>query len=426
MANLEKDTESGQSSEDADTCPNSTDIRPDGGLEAWMVVAGAWGSQFCSWGWINCVGVFQEYYERNILNEYSPGTISWILCLEAFFLLALMPLIGKLFDRYGPRWLLLVGTFLHVFGLLMASISTKYYQLLLSQGVCSAIGASLVFLPSLTCIVGYFDKRRSTAFGIVASGSSAGGVVFPIMVSRLIDKIGFPWAMRATALLIFVVLVTTNLTVKSRIPLNPSPFSIKEYLIPFKRVTFALTSFGNILFAFGSFVPMAYLVVQAVSVGMDKRLAQNLVAIVNGSSIVGRIGVGIFADAYGPFNAWIAVTYAASILVLSLWIPAVNDASIIAFASLFGICFGAYAAIQPALVAQITPVADIGICSGLYFAVASFSQLVSGPIAGRTLETSDGSYLGMKVMSGILCIAGATFVLGAKLYATGYKPLARF
>lgn len=106
MMDSKKDTESAQSSADADTRPSSIDIRPDGGLEAWMVVAGAWGSCFCSWGWINSeffspglksktknekgVGVFQEYYEKNILKEYSPGTVSWILCLEAFFLVALV------------------------------------------------------------------------------------------------------------------------------------------------------------------------------------------------------------------------------------------------------------------------------------------------------------------------------------------------
>lgn len=142
--------------------------------------------------------------------------------------------------------------------------------------------------------------------------------------------------------------------------------------------------------------------------------------------MVGRIGAGLLADVYGPFNTWITVTYAASILILSLWIPATNDASVIAFASLFGICYGAYAAVQPALVAQITPISDIGICTGLYFAVSSFSQLVSGPIAGHTLETSGGSYLEMKIMAGFLCLAGATFVLGAKVYATGYRPMAKF
>ena len=45
------------------------------------------------------------------------------------------PIAGKLYDNYGPRWILLVGSFLHVFGLMMASISSDYYQFLLSQGI---------------------------------------------------------------------------------------------------------------------------------------------------------------------------------------------------------------------------------------------------------------------------------------------------
>ncbi|KFY79005.1 hypothetical protein V499_01955 [Pseudogymnoascus sp. VKM F-103] len=288
MMNSEKETESAQSSADIDTPPSPIDIRPDGGLEAWMVVAGAWGACFCSWGWINS---WRGGLPRVLRKKYPQGVHTWHSILDFMF------------------------------------------------------GSLLPIGPTLNCVVGYFDKRRSTAFGIVATGSSTGGVVLPIM---------------------------------------------------------------------------------AVSMGMDRRLAQYLVAIINGSSTVGRLGAGVLADVYGPFNAWIAVTYAAGILVLSLWIPTTNDASTIAFASLFGICFGAYAAIQPALVAQITPIADIGICTGLYFSLSAFSQLVSGPIAGHTLETSGGSYLEMKIMAGFLCLAGATFVLGAKLYATGYKLMAKF
>jgi nitrate/nitrite transporter NarK len=67
-------------------------------------------------------------------------------------MLALGPLVGKIFDDYGPRYLLLSGTFFHVFGLMMTSLSKKYYQFLLSQAVCSAIGASCVFYPAFTCV----------------------------------------------------------------------------------------------------------------------------------------------------------------------------------------------------------------------------------------------------------------------------------
>lgn len=57
------------------------------------------------------------------------------------------PFVGKFFDNFGPRYLLLAGTFLHVLGLMMASLSTEYYQFFLSQGVCSPIGASMLFFP---------------------------------------------------------------------------------------------------------------------------------------------------------------------------------------------------------------------------------------------------------------------------------------
>lgn len=62
------------------------------------------------------------------------------------------PFVGKIFDDYGPRYLLAGGTFFHVFGLMMTSISKKYYQFLLAQAVCSAIGASMIFYPAFTCV----------------------------------------------------------------------------------------------------------------------------------------------------------------------------------------------------------------------------------------------------------------------------------
>jgi MFS family permease len=90
---------------------------------------------------------------------------------------------GKLYDNYGPRWLLVVGTFLEVFGMMMLSLSTEYYQILLSQGVCTAIGASTIFYPAMSSITTWFFKKRGAAFGIIAAGSSLGGVILPIMAS---------------------------------------------------------------------------------------------------------------------------------------------------------------------------------------------------------------------------------------------------
>lgn len=115
------------------------------------------------------VGVFQEYYENQLLRGYSSSTISWIPSLQIFFIMGLVssaltfllfgtveadpphllqgPFVGVIFDRYGPRHLLLVGSLLHVLGIMMTSLGSEYYQILLAQGVCSSIGAACIFQP---------------------------------------------------------------------------------------------------------------------------------------------------------------------------------------------------------------------------------------------------------------------------------------
>lgn len=57
------------------------------------------------------------------------------------------PFVGALYDNYGPRWLLIGGSFLHVFGIMMTSLGSDYYQILLAQGVCSGLGVSAIFQP---------------------------------------------------------------------------------------------------------------------------------------------------------------------------------------------------------------------------------------------------------------------------------------
>lgn len=228
---------------------------PDGGLEAWLVVLGGWCCLFCSFGWINCIGVFQEYYQQNMLSQYSSSSVSWIPSMEVFMMFLGGPVFGKVFDNYGPRYLLLIGSFFHVFGLMMTSLSTQYYQFFLAQGVCSSLGASAVFYAAMSSIGTWFYKNRAAAFGVMTAGSSLGGVIYPIMVTKLIPEIGFPWTMRAAAFMILGMLVIANLTVKSRLPPLPREFHIMEFIRPLKEPAFALICLGSFMFFFGTFLP---------------------------------------------------------------------------------------------------------------------------------------------------------------------------
>ncbi|KAJ5553360.1 monocarboxylate transporter [Penicillium frequentans] len=413
---------------DTETSKQSWDhgAAPDGGAKAWLVVLGAWCALFCTFGWINSVGTFQSYYETSLLHQYSSSTIAWIPSLQIFFMFAMGPIVGQLYDRFGPRYIILGGSFLHVFGLMMASISTEYYQLLLSQGVCSAMGVCAIFQPSMNAIPSWFDKKRGAAYGIVATGSSLGGVIFPIMVSRLIDEIGYGWAMRVAAFLILVLLVITILTVQSRVPPRPRAMSREALLRPFKEVKMVLVILGFVFLTFGIFIPIDYLVVQAMSAGMSSYLAQYLVSMLNAASLFGRMSAGIFSDKIGHYNILVSACFLAGILVLALWIPATSNAAIIVFACTFGFASGAYVSLAAALVVKISPFPEIGYRTGLLFLCSSFSGLTTNPIAGAILQHDEGSYTGMKIFSGVFLMVGSVAVLAARLSHTGLEWKAKF
>jgi len=56
---------------------------PEGGTKAWLTVAGGSACLFVSFGWVNCIGVFQDYYATNQLRSYSQSEISWIPALQS-------------------------------------------------------------------------------------------------------------------------------------------------------------------------------------------------------------------------------------------------------------------------------------------------------------------------------------------------------
>src|SRR6478735_6196981 len=100
---------------------------------------------------------------------------------------------------------------------MMLSLSTQYYQILLSQAIVSSLGSGAIFTASLTSATSYFHKKRGTVFGIINSGSSAGGVVLPIMLSRLFKNIGFAWTVRVVGFMFLALCAISCVLIKSRL-----------------------------------------------------------------------------------------------------------------------------------------------------------------------------------------------------------------
>ncbi len=390
------------------TPPNPMDPAsyPDGGLRAWLVVLGAFNCLIVSFGWINCIGVFQAYYEEHQLRQYTSQEVAWIPALESFCMFAGGVWVGRVYDNYGPHYLLIGGTFFHVFGLMMASISTKYWHFILSQGLCSALGASMIFYPAMSATFTWFLKRRAFALGIVASGSGLGGIIFPVMVHKLIPQVGFGWTMRISAFLILFLMIIANLTVVSRLPPMPRPVKFSDFYSPFKELPFVLLSFGSFLMFLGIFEPFTFIILAAEGRGVSSELALYLVPILNAGSIFGRIVPGRLADYLGRFTVFLVCGVVSSIMVLALWLPASGTGAAIAFALLFGFSSGGIVSLAPTLVASISDVRQIGVRTGVFFSVVAIAVLIGSPIGGQLISQDNGKFRTMQGFAGGMMMAG--------------------
>lgn len=61
---------------------------PEGGLEAWLVVLGAWCAMIPSMGLLNCLGILHAWTSKHQLQNYSESSIGWIFGAYSFFLYA--------------------------------------------------------------------------------------------------------------------------------------------------------------------------------------------------------------------------------------------------------------------------------------------------------------------------------------------------
>lgn len=304
----------------------------------------------------------------------------------------------------------------------MASLSTEYYQLLLSQGICSPLGASAVLYPAMSTVVSWFHKKRALALGIMVSGSSLGGVIFPILVQRLIPEIGFPWTMRVCAFLILALLTVSNLSVRSRIPPKPRPFSAMNYIKPFREPAFATVSIGNFFGFLGLFIPFNYITLSAINIGMSIKLSSYIISILNVGSIFGRIFPGWAADKLGRYNVQILMCTVSFIVNLVLWLPARGNAPIIIFALLYGFASGTFVSLAPAIVAQITSdMPQIGTRTGSMFALAGVASLIGNPIAGALapLGPESDQYMYLPIFTALAIAIGTAFLVFSKSLANG-------
>jgi len=102
--------------------------------------------------------------------------------------------IGPIVDRYGARWLMVVGGVVMAGSFMLLATVQELWQLFLILGVLMPAGAvCLGGFVTTVAVANWFVLRRGRAIGIVTMGGSFGTMVLPVAASLLIDA----WNWRA-------------------------------------------------------------------------------------------------------------------------------------------------------------------------------------------------------------------------------------
>ncbi|KAL2802661.1 major facilitator superfamily domain-containing protein [Aspergillus granulosus] len=391
----------------------------DTGPEAWLQVFGSFFLFFNSWGVVNTWGVYQTYYEQTLLSDMSSSTIAWVGSLQSFLLMLFGVVTGPLFDAGYFRALLAFGTLMLPFGLMMTSISSQFWHFILAQGVCIGLACGCLFVPAIAILPQYFKKRRGLANGIAATGSSIGGVIYPIMFNELQKKVGFPWASRAIG---FLALGTCLISFSiMRMRFVPTEKRKLIQLGAFKEPIFVLYSIGMFMGFLGFYNFLFYVQSYAIETGIvDDKLGFYLLSMLNAGSTLGRILPNFIADRTGPLNMLIPASAITTILSFT-WIGVHTVPGIIILSILYGIFSGGFVSLPPVVMASLTKdMREIGTRMGMVFAITSVGLLIGTPIGGAILSDSH-KYLGVQLFTACTLTVSTAIFIGVRLSRTGFK-----
>ncbi|KAJ6461855.1 MFS general substrate transporter [Mycena vitilis] len=408
---------------------------PEGGRAAWATVAGAFLIQFCGFGYTSSFGAYQDFYTRDYLTQSSTSAISWIGSINALIIWSGGLVAGRLYDRGHFHLLLCGGCLLQCFSLFMLSLCQReqLYQIFLAQGVGLGLGAGIVYIPSVAVISHYFQKRRALAMTIVASGSSLGSVVHPIMLNNLFRSLGFANGVRTSAGLVGGLLIIACLLMRPRLPPPDTHPPFWKSLPRFARdLPYVFAVLAMATYTMGFYFPLFYFQLEATTHGISQTLSFYSLVIMNGSSFFGRLSPGLFVHRFGVINMITVSTGVGSVLLLSM-IALKSIASVVVLGVLYGysagLCkfirkpalsfCGSFFLLHATVVTLMAPLVavltdnmgELGLRMGVGFAVVGLGSFVGPPINGALL-TADFKWWQPALFSGIMGFTGfALFIV---------------
>ena len=322
-------------------------------------------------------------------------------------------LAGWIIDRFGPRRLMLAGIVMGgvaLIGLSSMNSLWQFYLFYLFNALGYMCGGPL---PNQVLVSRWFTKSRGKAMGIIYLGIGIGGMLVPQIARSLTASFGWRDALMILGLLMVAVAFPMAWFVKEHPENTTVQLKQAESKIQFGDI---LKTWPFYLLAIGSMCSIGAVAGTTQNIklflGIDLKYSQenaaNVMSIILGASIVGRLLMGWLADRIQKKYVMILI-YSLVALSIPLLYLSETPGIIYLFAFIFGVALGGDYMIIPLMAAELFGVKVMGRIMGLIITVDGLAEALA-PMLAAYLRDRTGSYANGFAALIVLAVIGTVAV----------------
>jgi MFS family permease len=365
----------------------------------WIVVAAAFAITFVGFGSAYTFSAFVPSLQHDF--GASRGSVSLVFSVAGFLYFALGIVSGPLADRWGARSLAMLGMLLVGAGLALASVARTIFEVYIAYGLGVGLGVGCAYVPAIGAVQRWFVKRRGFASGLAVSGIGVGTLVMPPLASWLIGIQGW----RGAYLILGSLAAMIGVGMSWFIANDPRDKGTGPDGIPpetdqpraaragapvgeaIRSPQFAALYAACLICSFGVFVPFVHLVPYALDHHVDQSVAVLLLGAIGIGSTLGRFFLGGLADRIGR-QSFLLMMFIGMAAALAIWVISTSFWPLAAFALLFGLFYGGWVAILPAVVMDHFGGRNVSAIIGILYTSVAIGTLVGPSAAGFIFDMS--------------------------------------
>ncbi|KAG7192504.1 uncharacterized protein KQ657_001599 [Scheffersomyces spartinae] len=359
---------------------------------AWVICIAIFILNFNTWGMNSGFAVYlSDYINNNVYPGTSKEQYSFIGGISFGVGLALTPVINYIYGIIGVKTTVIMGNCMQFAGLFLASFTTKYWQLVLTQGLLNSFGLAFIALPAITLLPQYFKKKRTMAAGLATAGAGAGGIVYNLGMQKILQVKSVHWALRAQCIIAFGLIWISIFLIRSRAQHHKIVFTAYDPQVIRSPGFYMLTSY--IVFCMFAYTILLYTMVNfTTSLGYSGYQGSIASALVAAGSVIGRPFTGVIGDRGGPITVAAIVYAICAIFTFSMWIPARNLATVYVFSVIIGGLMGCVYTSIGAICARLSGLKKMNVTFSMVWVFMGLAGIFS-PVIGLKLKQGSGGYV---------------------------------